>query len=197
MGFWNNIFGKKQSEEPEKSPYLPKNEDPLEVAFAKAFTSSGGYFLYNEGQEDVHSNFQNIFIENDWQLEETFCLDKKLSRLFGIPYIDEISGKPNQYKALVIQCEYLIGNTGKILLSNQQIQHYKLSELPKTIIISAKIGQLCSDVSQGMTALKNKYKNTIPTNITSIKALSNSDLDNKIVPTDSTAKSIYLLLEDN
>ncbi len=97
----------------------------------------------------------------------------------------------------MIQCEYLIGNTGKILLSNQQIQHYKLSELPKTIIISAKIGQLCSDVSQGMTALKNKYKNTIPTNITSIKALSNSDLDNKIVPTDSTAKSIYLLLEDN
>ena len=197
MGLWNNIFGKKKLEEPEKSPYLPKNKDPLDLSFAKAFTASGGYFLYNENQEDVHSNFQNIFIENDWQLEEMVCLNKEFSKLFGIPNINEISGKLNQYKALVIHCEYLISNTGKILLSNQQIQHFKLNELPKTIIILAKINQLCSDVSQAMTALKNKYKNNIPTNITSIKVLSNLDLGNKMAPSDSTAKSIYLLLEEN
>jgi len=125
------------------------------------------------------------------------CLNKEFSKLFGIPNINEISGKLNQYKALVIHCEYLISNTGKILLSNQQIQHFKLNELPKTIIILAKINQLCSDVSQAMTALKNKYKNNIPTNITSIKALSNLDLGNKMAPSDSTAKSIYLLLEEN
>ena len=49
-----------------------------------------------------------------------------------------------------------ISNSGKILLSDQQIKHLKLIDLPETIVISAKISQFSNDVSEAMSNLKNK-----------------------------------------
>ena len=55
------------------------------------------------------------------------------------------------------------------LLSEYQIKHFKLTELPQIIIVKASTHQVVRDVSQGMTSLKNKYPNAIPTNITTLK----------------------------
>ena len=87
----------------------------------------------------------------------------------------------------------MISNSGKILLSNQQIKHLKLTELPKTILISAKISQFSKDVSEAMSNLKNKYKKNFPTNITTLKAISKNE---KIMSQTTDSKNIYLLLED-
>ncbi|MGB0601952.1 MAG: LUD domain-containing protein, partial [Flavobacteriaceae bacterium] len=97
------------------------------------------------------------------------------------------------YKAALIDCEYLISNTGKILLSENQIRHFKLSDLPETIVVIASMDQLVRDVSQGMTFLKNKYPKTIPTNITTLKIKSDPE---EVAASSTTSKSIYLLLED-
>jgi hypothetical protein len=85
---------------------------------------------------------------------------------------------------------------GKILLSSQQIHHFKLNELPQTLIVTANIKQLTRDVSEGMTLLKNKYKNTIPTNITTLKIKSEPTEDKKNLTSRSNTKNIYLLLKD-
>lgn len=45
MGLWNKFFGKPTSKGPEKSPYLPKNDDPLDIRFAENFTANGGFFF--------------------------------------------------------------------------------------------------------------------------------------------------------
>ncbi len=82
-------------------------------------------------------------------------------------------------------------------MSENQIRHFKLSDLPETIIVKARMDQLVRDVSQGMTLLKNKYPKTIPTNITTLKIKSDSEEAEKAVATSgNTSKSIYLLLED-
>ena len=195
MGIWKNFFGKKPSNKSEKSPYLPNPEEPMDLSFAKNFTSSGGYFLYNDSLELVLSNFSKICVENNWEPNQIVSLNKELSDLFHTQFIVHTSGKLNQFEAALIHCEYLIGNTGKILLSKHQINHFKLNELPQTIIVSAKINQLTRDVSQGMSLLKNKYADTIPTNITTLKTKSLASKEkNQEVKTN--AKNIYLLLED-
>ena len=159
MGLWDFFFGKKYSVKPKKSPYLPETEDPLDIRFVKNFTSNGGYFLYNDSKELVFSNLDKICLENSWTLEEIVCFDKEISELFNVSYLNKTFAKLNKFKALLIKCEYLISNSGKILLSDQQIKHLKLIELPQTILISAKISQFSKDVSEAMTNLKNKYKN--------------------------------------
>lgn len=189
MGIWKKIFGKK----PDKSPYLPKPEEPLDISFAKNFTSQGGLFLYNESREKVLYNFNEICNENKWNSDEIICFNQKFSSLFKIRYIANISGKLIHHKSLLINCEYLISNTGKILLSSKQINHFKLSDLPKTILVLAKLNQLVRDVSQGMTQLKNKYPHKIPTNITTLKTIKYK----KAGYVKNNSKNIYLLLEDN
>jgi|TARA_B100001142_G_scaffold139510_2_gene141055 hypothetical protein len=196
MGIWNKFFGAKKSKKPEKSPYFPDSEGPLDLGFVKKFTSFGGFFLYNDSSELVLKNFKEICTENNWNQSEIISLNQNLAQRFQVSFVEQASGKLDNFKAILIHCEFLISNTGKILLSNNQINHFKIKALPKTIIVSAKISQIARDVSQGMTQLKNKYINTIPTNITTlnIKRKSSNDKQNQEEQTDS--KNIYLLLED-
>lgn len=196
MGLWKKLFGKSPSKKSEKSPFLPKTEESLDILFTKRFTSKGGFFLYNDSQDLVLSNFNNICIENGWDPGDVVTLNSKIAQAFELPHRDSSSGKLDTFKALLIECEYLIGNTGKILLSSQQIHHFKLNELPQTLIVTANIKQLTRDVSEGMTLLKNKYKNTIPTNITTLKIKSEPTEDKKNLTSRSNTKNIYLLLKD-
>ena len=196
MGLWDFFFGKKHSDKPKKSPYLPEIEDPLDIKFVKNFTSNGGFFLYNDSKELVFSNLDKICLENSWSLEQIVCLDKEISETLGVSYLNETFTKLNKFKALLIKCEYLISNSGKILLSDQQIKHLKLIDLPETILISAKISQFAKDVSEAMSSLKNKYKKNIPINITTLKAISKNEKNEKITNQTTDSKNIYLLLED-
>ena len=196
MGLWDFFFGKKHSDKPKKSPYLPETEDPLDIKFVKNFTSNGGFFLYNDSKELVFSNLDKICLENNWTLEQIVCFDKEISEIFGVSYLNETFAKLNKFKALLIKCEYLISNSGKILLSDQQIRHLKLIDLPETILISAKISQFAKDVSEAMSNLKNKYKKNIPINITTLKAISKNEKNEKITSQRTDSKNIYLLLED-
>ena len=196
MGIWNKFFGKKNPSKPEKSPYLPESEEPVDIAFAKNFTKQGGLFLYNDSPDLVQKNFIRICQENNWQTSEVICINQNLSERFQINFINQTSGKLNKFKAILIKCEFLISNTGKILLSNHQIDHFKIKALPQTIIVSAKINQITRDVSKGMSLLKNKYVNTIPTNITTLNIIRRNPNDKKSQDEETNAKNIYLLLED-
>jgi L-lactate utilization protein LutC len=82
------------------------------------------------------------------------------------------------------------------LLSQNQIKHFKLTDLPETVIVVAHVNQLVRDVSQGMTLLKNKYDKAIPTNITTLKIKSDSGEEKSTPELYTSAKNIYLLLQD-
>ena len=196
MGLWDFFFGKKYSGKPNKSQYLPEVGDPIDIKFVKNFVASGGYFLYNDSRELIISNLDKICLENSWALEDVVCLDKEISELFSISYFDKNSVKLDSFKAILINCEYLISDSGKILLSDQQIKHLKLIDLPKTILVSAKINQFSKDVSEAMSNLKNKYKINFPTNISTLRAISKNEKDKKITHQTTDSKNIYLLLED-
>jgi hypothetical protein len=193
MGIWDKFFGKSKTQKTKKSPFLPNEEDPLDIGFAKNFTRKGGRFLYNESKDILLSNFNEICVENNWEHQQILSLNQTNSDLFSTSYVNETSGSLKAYKAALIDCEYLISNTGKILLSENQIKHFKLSDLPETIVVIASMDQLVRDVSQGMTFLKNKYPKTIPTNITTLKIKSDPE---EVAASSTTSKSIYLLLED-
>ena len=193
MGIWDKFFGKSKTQKSKKSPFLPNEEDPLDIGFAKNFTRKGGRFLYNESKDILLSNLNEICVENNWEHQQILSLNQTNSDLFSTSYVNETSGSLKAYKAALIDCEYLISNTGKILLSENQIKYFKLSDLPETIVVIASMDQLVRDVSQGMTFLKNKYPKTIPTNITTLKIKSDPE---EVAGSSTTSKSIYLLLED-
>lgn len=197
MGIWDNLFGKNKAKKPQNSPFLPEQEEPIDIIFARNFTRKGGKFLFIESKSSLVDNFKDICTENNWNPQQVLCLNDSLSIQFGVSSIPQNSGSLKAYEAALIECEYLISNTGKILLSEYQIKHFKLSDFPQTVIVKASMSQLVRDVSQGMSLLKNKYPGKIPTNITTLKIRSDSEEEKRTLESGTTSKSIYLLLEDN
>ena len=46
MGIWDKFFGNTTGKKTKESPYMPIKEDPIDIIFAKNFTSKGGRFLF-------------------------------------------------------------------------------------------------------------------------------------------------------
>ena len=185
MSFLGKLFWNKN---PKKSKYLQEKKESIEISFAKKFTSNGGKFLYCENEEDLKSNFQNILIENKISNSEIFSFEKSFSDY--ICYNDKFTSP----RALLVNCEFLISDQGSIMVSNHQILEKKLDQLPEILIIMAENTNFKNDVSEAMSAIKNKYGKSIPTNITNIYP--KNPKKSNFISYRRTSKELYLLLRD-
>ena len=186
MSFLGNFFWKKR---PKKSKYLPDKREPIEISFVKKFTLNGGKFLYCENEDELKMNLQNILIENKISASELFSNENSITDYF------KISSEVVNPRALIINCEFLISDQGSIMVSNNQILNKKLNQLPEILIVIAKTSDFKDDVSDAMSAIKNKYTKSIPSNITIIHP-SNPKKNSNFISYKRTSKELYLLIRD-
>ena len=193
MGFWDFFKSKKKDESESGESPLP-NIGSDDLIFAKNFTNSGGRFIFIDEINSTKEVFEKIFKENQWNPENVCSLDANVAKNLEIKSIRKIDNE--SVKALVTECEFLISNTGRILICNKQIKSNKIEDLPSVLIVLAKSNQFVSDVSEGMTKLKNKYKGNFPNNITTLNVKNKLNEDNFLTYGNS-AKDIYLILSDD
>jgi len=193
LGFWDFFKSKKKDESESGESPLP-NISSNDLIFAKNFTNSGGRFIFIDQINSTKEVFEKIFDENQWNPENVCSLDVNVAKNLEIKSIRKIDNE--SVKALVTECEFLISNTGRILICNKQIKSNKIEDLPSVLIVLAKSNQFVSDVSEGMTKLKNKYKGNFPNNITTLNVKNKLNEDNFLTYGNS-AKDIYLILSDD
>ena len=193
MGFWN-FFKSKKNDESENVESSHQNIGSIDLIFAENFTKSGGRFIFIDEINSTKEVFDKIFEENQWDSENVCSLNPNVAKNLEIKSIRKIDNE--NVRALVTECEFLISNTGRILICNKQIKSNKIEDLPSVLIVLAKSNQFVSDVSEGMTKLKNKYKGNFPTNITTLNVKNKLNEDNFLTYGNS-AKDIYLILSDD
>ena len=193
MGFWDFFKSKKKDESESGESPLP-NISSNDLIFAKNFTNSGGRFIFIDEINSTKEVFEKIFEENQWDSENVCSLNPNVAKNLEIKSIRKIDNE--NVRALVTECEFLISNTGRILICNKQIKSNKIEDLPSVLIVLAKSNQFVSDVSEGMTMLKNKYKGNFPSNITTLNVKNKLNEDNFLTYGNS-AKDIYLILSDD
>lgn len=193
MGFWNFFRNKKNEDSDEIESPISK-DDTNDLIFAKNFTSFGGRFIFIDEKNSTNEIFQKIIEENQWSNDNVCSLDSNISKNLNIRLIRKIDN--DNVKALVTECEFLLSNTGRILICNKQIKSNGIEDLPSVVIVLAKSNQFVSDVSEGMTELKKKYKTNFPSNITTINVKNKLNEDNFLTYGNS-AKDIYLILSDD
>ena len=193
LGFWDFFKSKKKDESESGESPLP-NIGSNDLIFAKNFTNSGGRFIFIDEINSTKEIFEKIFEENQWNPENVCSLDANVAKNLEIRSIRKIDNE--SVKALVTECEFLISNTGRILICNKQIKSNKIEDLPSVLIVLAKSNQFVSDVSEGMTKIKNKYKGNFPKNITTLNVKNKLNEDNFLTYGNS-AKDIYLILSDD
>lgn len=193
MSFWN-FFKTNKNKNLEPEDISISNESSLDLIFAKNFTDSGGRFIYLDHQNSTKEIFEKIILENNWKIDNVCSLDSYISKNLDIRLIRNIDNE--KVKALVTGCEFLLSNSGRILICNKQIKNNRIDNLPPVVIILARMDQFVSDLSEGMSKLKNKYKTNYPSNITTI-VVKNKLNEDSFLAYGNSAKDIYLILSDD
>ncbi|MEC7773584.1 MAG: LUD domain-containing protein [Bacteroidota bacterium] len=192
MGFWD-LFQKKKDNNIKDENHI-NDETSEELVFAKNFTEAGGKFIYIDKGDSVIDTFTKIKEENQWDKNNVMSLSQALSKNLGIKKTKDVT-ENDDLKALVVECEYLLSNTGRMLISSNQIKNNKIDSLPDILIVIATSNQFVGDVSEGMTRLKAKYSKKFPTNITTIN-VRNKFIEDDFLSYGNSAKDIYLIISD-
>jgi L-lactate utilization protein LutC len=175
------------------SKYVPKEKLPLDEKFTYYFKQNGGKFLYCITPQEILEAFDNILLENDWYEQDVFCIDPDLTARFDGFNLN--FDKKSSSKFFLSKCESLVANDGAILFSSNQIKEKEMHELPANLVIFATTSQFVENISEGMRIIKNKSKERIPTNITTIKDFEvESDKEKDFMTYGSSTKNLYLLL---
>lgn len=190
MNFFKKIFNFSEKEDEQ----INKQEVNLSLddLFVHKFVEKGGKFLYCTEKTEVVSNLKNVISENNW--DTIHLLDERLSSLFNRNEVKEASSFTDT-TPIFTSCEHLIAEKGDILFSSNQLKSTRLNEFPTNFIVFATTSQLVKDTNQGLTGIKTNSKNSLPTNICSIRNYTiNKNDDNFLNYGNSNSKNLYLLL---
>lgn len=175
-----------------ESKFKPVEKPPIDEEFTLNFKENGGKFIYCSNKADLKESFQSIIDENHWQDAKVSYRKESLFNKFGQFYKLNAADKGHE-DYLLTDCEFLIANTGAILMSSDQIGEKKPEELPYNIIVYATTSQLIETISLGLQNINTKHKNQIPTNIRTLKTFREKD-DVDFMSYGSISKNLYLLL---
>ena len=200
MNFLKRLFGKSEEnksgntkKDPDLSKFTPEPKLPIDEMFTKNFTDNGGKFLYCENEEELQQSYLDILKENNWLESEFYCHTKSLQKRFN--RADSLKANSTEATYFITTCEYLIANTGALLVTSNQIGEKKLSELPYNFVVLATTSQILETIGEGLQLIKQKNKKTIPSNITTLKNFKVQQSGQEDFMTyGSPSKNLYLLL---
>ena len=198
MSLFRKIFGSKldksqdHASEDNRGKYMPDLKLPIDERFTINFKANGGKFLYCENIDEVNENLKLILDENNWNGDNVMMFDENLAQIFKTHSLN-ISNSSANCNYFLSTCEYLISNDGSILISSHQIKEKKLKELPLNFVIYATTSQFVETISEGLRGIKNRNRNKIPFNISTIKHFKACD-DKDFLSYGSSSKNLYLLL---
>ncbi len=170
MSLFRKLFGSRSDQQKEeikssdRGKYMPEIKIPIDERFTINFKANGGKFLYCEDLNETFQSLQNIIEENNWEDTNALVFDENLKN-----------------------------NDGSLLICSNQILEKKLMELPDHFVVFATTSQIVENIGEGLRGIKSKNKQSIPSNITTIKHFKSSD-EKDFLSYGSSSKNLYLLL---
>ncbi|MFL1895884.1 LUD domain-containing protein [Aquimarina sp. 2-A2] len=175
----------------DRSKYMPEINLPIDESFMINFKRNGGKFLYCDNENEILDSFDKILLENDWYEKDVCCFDIGLEHRFSNFNLNFTKNMSASF--FFATCEYLISDSGSILVSSNQLKEKKLPELPDNFIIFASTSQLVTSIGEGLKGIKQKNRKSIPSNITTIKNFE-TQKEKDFLSYGSSSKNLYLLL---
>ncbi|NVK28278.1 MAG: LUD domain-containing protein [Flavobacteriia bacterium] len=186
----------REEETPEaKSPYAPKEEEPIDLRFVQTFTQNGGHFLYCESFDEAIVNVQKICMES--QLQRLYVPEENVNTPLKKNGLAIELEKASICDGVVTTCEALVAFNGGIMITDHQLGIYKISELPETHVILARTGQIVDSLSSGMSRINNTYRNNRPNQITTLKGAQSESVRQASADPNKNRTLYLLLIEDD
>ena len=174
------------------------SEEPIDIAFAEAFTKIAGKFVYCADETEFIENFKLLAKEQNWN--QLFCFEEKLKMWLddaGIAYSHN-SDNITQAQQGITFCEFLISRLGSIMVSSAQASGRRLIVYPDTHIVVAYTSQLVPDLPDALLAISEKYGKQLPSLISVISGPSRTaDIEKTLVMGAHGPRDLYVFLIDN
>jgi L-lactate dehydrogenase complex protein LldG len=181
----------------EDLPHYPPADELLEVVFAKEFTAVSGQFVFCEDEVQLIENLLNLADQHKWH--KIYCWEPALQDIltrFDFPYF-ETDKDFEQAEVGITLCEALVARNGSIMLSNSGMAGRRLSIYPPVHIVLAWSSQLVIDLKDGFNLIKEKYKNQLPSMITTVTGPSRTaDIEKTLVLGAHGPKELFVFLLD-
>ena len=174
------------------------SEEPIDIAFAEAFTKIAGKFVYCEDENEFLQNFKSLAVEQKWN--QLFCFEDKIKDWFDTARIPFSDNKDNVTQAQqgVTFCEFLISRLGSIMVSSAQVSGRRLIVYPDVHIVVAYTSQLVPDLSDALAAISDKYGKRLPSLISVISGPSRTaDIEKTLVMGAHGPREVYVFLIEN
>jgi L-lactate dehydrogenase complex protein LldG len=173
------------------SVFQPLQQD-LVVEFAEQFTQLQGKFIFCEDQQELSEQFARLCYQNQWT--RIYCQEEKWKSI--IP--DNSSHNDiASCEAAITSCESLIARTGSIVLASTHQGRIPSVYTPVHVCI-ATTSQLVYDIKDGLTALKLKYRDYLPSLITLATGPSRTaDIEKTLVVGVHGPKEVYCFVIDD
>lgn len=181
----------------EDLPHYPPTEELLEIVFANEFTAVSGQFVFCEDEVQLIENLLNLADQHKWH--KIYCWEPALQDIltrFDFPYF-ETDKDFEQAEVGITLCEALVARNGSIILSNAGMAGRRLSIYPPVHIVLAYSSQLVTDLKDGFKLIKEKYKNQLPSMITTVTGPSRTaDIEKTLVLGAHGPKELFVFLLD-
>ncbi len=174
------------------------SEEPIDIAFAEAFTKIAGKFVYCEDENEFLQNFKFLAIEQKWN--QLFCYEDKIKDWFTAARIRFSDNKDNitQAQQGVTFCEFLISRLGSIMVSSAQVSGRRLIVYPDVHIVVAYTSQLVPDLPDALAAISEKYGKRLPSLVSVISGPSRTaDIEKTLVMGAHGPREVYVFLIEN
>lgn len=178
--------------------YTTPEDEPLELLFAKVFSSLKGNFVFCETKEDFPKILSTLIEENKW--ETVFCAESEIANMLekgGVPF----NSHEKDFLACnvgITLCEFLVARTGSIIVSSRQKAGRRLPVYSNIHIAVAYTSQLVYNLKDAFRELKKKYEPGFPSQVTTITGPSQTaDIEKTLVNGAHGPKEIFLFLIDD
>lgn len=157
--------------------FLREYNQPLIQTFEEKLANVNGTFILAENKEDFKWKFQQFV--NEKRISSVFCCENNIADLLKIELVSELN---ENIEASVTGCEYLVAQTGSAIVSTAQTHSRRTFAYAPIHIIVAFKNQLVAQLEEGLNLLAEKYKNNLPSQITTITGPSRTaDIEKTLV----------------
>lgn len=169
----------------------------LEIEFAENFTKLQGRFSFCAGLSELAQQLNTLATARKWT--KMYCREDELkAALNSFGFTGHEHTDLSSCEAAITTCESLIARTGSIIMSTAQQSGRTVSVYAPVHICVAFTHQLKYDIKEGLSELKEKYTDRLPSLITLATGPSRTaDIEKTLVVGVHGPKEVFCFLVDS
>lgn len=132
-----------------------KEEDGNAITFVQKFKDMGGIFIYLENEAEFGECLRQLAPQNEW--EPLWCTSPVMRNLlekYGLSYRTEPTRENKQKLVCITDCEYLIAQTGSIMLSDRNTGSRKSYTEADVLLVMAHTDQITDGLKEALGKVK-------------------------------------------